>query len=131
MLKGILQIRPKVPMPQARQPMRKVECDMPKVLDKIDPLVIDTSLTPLVIKSNIHMTNKGYQMRRGDLIKEYGGNVVLLKPHEELLGTSQLEESVRELIEVVEKRRYKDAWDNKSITEIEEFKKLKALISTK
>ena len=70
-------------------------------------------------------------MRRRELIKEYGGNVVLLKPHEELLSTTKLDESVKNFIDYLEKSTFRRNYDGKNIVDTEEFKHLKKIISTK
>ena len=117
--------------PPVRKPY-KVQFDaLEKTLDAVDPLLIDSTLPTLIIKSNLHSKDEVHQMRRRDLMKEYGGNVVLLKPGEELLSTTKLDESVKNFIDYLEKSTFRRNYDGKNIVDTEEFKHLKGLISTR
>lgn len=117
--------------PPVRKPY-KVQFDtFEKELDAVRPVLIDSTLPTLIVKSNLHSKDEVNKMRRRELIKEYGGNVVLLKPHEELLSTTKLDESVKNFIDYLEKSTFRRNYDGKNIVDTEEFKHLKKIISTK
>ena len=114
----------------------KVQFDaLEKTLDAVGPLLIDSTLPTLIVKSNLHSKDEVYKMRRRELIKEYGGNVVLLKPGEEVINkrdnTELFNQVAKEFIEYVEKRRYEDSWDNKKLVDTPYYQRLKMLISIK
>lgn len=121
--------------PPVRKPY-KVQFDtFEKELDAVRPVLIDSTLPTLIIKNNLHSKDELHKMRRRELIKEYGGNVVLLKPGEEVINnkdnTELFNQVAKEFIEYVEKRRYEDSWDHKKLIDTPYYQRLKMLISTK
>lgn len=105
------------------------------------PVVSNKVREPLIIQLNCHVKKEEYNKRLEELKEQYGGAVVLLRGTETCFNRQSdkkfsiqgvdlevITEMTKNLINHIEKRRYRDGWDEKLLTEIREYQILKGIV---